>query len=105
MGCVKHQSLHRIGPEPKGRSSTEVLVRQGGVEHGRVVGVERDVKSGVEQPFQGMARPIGRHAQADIARRADLKGHLPLAQFGHQGRVFHAAHAVPDAVGVQIVQR
>ena len=69
---------------------------QVGIEHRRVVGVERDVEPFVHRGAQRVRGQRRGHAGADVAGRADLQRDLPLAQFGHQRRVFCRAYAVAD---------
>lgn len=50
----------------------QVLVQQRGVEHGRIVGVERDWDAGVVEAAHGVLVQRGDDAGAEVGRDGDL---------------------------------
>ena len=81
------------------------LLREAGVEHRRIVGIDRDVESVVQQHLHGVLGHAGRNTEAHVAGGANLEGDLSLPKFVYQGAILQAPDAVTDATRAERAQR
>jgi hypothetical protein len=89
----------------EGVAQALVVGGQRGLEHRRVVGVDRQRHAGAVQTVEGVFLHAREHAQADVRRRADLERNAPRPQLFDQAGVVARPHAVSDALGARDFER
>lgn len=79
-----------------------VLVEEGGVEHGGIVGIEGDGDAGVEKAADGVIFEAVDDAGADVGGDGDVEGDLVVAEVLDEEGVVDGADAVADAGGAAL---
>ena len=81
-----------------GLGDGEEVVGHVAAEIGGIVGVDGDAQALAQQLDDVVCLHVLEHLQFDVGEGADGQRHAGLGQFPDQGRVFHAAHTVVDAL-------
>lgn len=76
-----------------------VLVKEGGLEHGGIVGIEGDGDAGVEKAADGVVFKTVDDAGADVGGDGDVEGDLVVTEVLDEEGVVDGADAVADAGG------
>ena len=79
-------------------ASASYLVLEARVEHLRIVGVDRDQHTGVEQGADRVRGKRRHHAGAHVGDRAHLERDPALQEQRDEGRVLHCPRSVPDPI-------
>src|SRR5262245_57134291 len=102
---VRRDPAQVVVREPQASDAHLELMGQADREQARVVGVDRDPDVLIQKPARRMVLERVEGARPAVRRRAHLERDVALADERHDRGIVGDAHAVPQALGVQRLDR